>query len=233
VNAVASDERPVPVQGGGYDLKDTSYFAMARDDYVAALPDNADASILEIGCANGATGALALAEGKCRRYCGVELFAEPAAAARERLTEVVEGDVEQLELPWPAESFDALILSEVLEHLRDPWAVLERVRPLLKPGALAFASTPNVAHREIIVMLLKGRWELRSYGPLDATHLRWFSPSSLRRAFEEAGFVVDSVGPLGALGPGSAIVDRVLRGRLRHLWHRQIDLRAHVPQAPG
>ena len=107
---------------------------MARDDYVAALPDDPEASILEIGCSNGATGALALARGKCRRYCGVELFPEPAAAARERLTEVVEGDVEQLELPWPAQSFDALILSEVLEHLRDPWAVLERLRPLLRPG---------------------------------------------------------------------------------------------------
>ncbi len=230
---MASDERPVPVRGGGYDLKETSYFGMARDDYVAALPDNPEASILEVGCSNGATGALALSRGKCGRYCGVELFPEPAAAARERLTEVVEGDVEELELPWPERSFDALILSEVLEHLRDPWAVLGLLQPLLRPGALVFASTPNVAHREIVVMLLRGRWELRSYGSLDATHLRWFTPSSLRQAFEEAGYVVDSAGPLGALGPGSAIVDRVLRGRLRHLWHRQIDLRAHVPQAPG
>ena len=47
---MASDERPVSVQGGGYDHKDTSYFAMARDDYVAALPENPEASILEIGC---------------------------------------------------------------------------------------------------------------------------------------------------------------------------------------
>ena len=230
---MVSDVRPVSVRGGGYDLKDASYFAMARHDYVAALPDDADASILEIGCSNGATGALALARGKCRRYCGVELFPESAAAARERLTEVVEGDVEQLELPWPAASFDGLILSEVLEHLRDPWAVLARLRPLLRPGALVLASTPNVAHREIIAMLIRGRWELRSYGPLDSTHLRWFTPASLRRAFEDAGYTVDSVGPLGALGPGSAIVDRILRGRLRHLWHRQIDLRAHVPPAAG
>jgi 2-polyprenyl-3-methyl-5-hydroxy-6-metoxy-1,4-benzoquinol methylase len=230
---VASDERPTAVQGGGYDLKETSYFAMAREDYVAALPDDSEASILEIGCSNGVTGALALARGKCRRYFGVELFPEPAAAAREQLTEVVEGDIEQIELPWPAESFDALILSEVLEHLRDPWAVLARLRPLLRPGALVFASTPNAAHREIIAMLLRGRWELRSYGPLDATHLRWFTPSSLRQAFEDAGFVVDSVGPLGGLGPGSAIVDRLLFGHLRHLWHRQIDLRAHVPQVAG
>lgn len=225
------DAAPVAVSGAGYDLKDASYFAMARDDYVAALPMNPAASILEIGCSNGATGALALARGKCGRYVGVELFEEPAAVARERLSDVVVGDVETLELPWDPETFDALILSEVLEHLRDPWATLKRLRPLLRPGALVFASTPNVAHREIIVMLIRGRWELRSYGPLDATHLRWFTPASLRRAFEEAGYVVDSVGPLGALGPGSAVVDRLLRGRFRHLWHRQIDLRAHVPEA--
>lgn len=224
---------PLPARGAGYDLKDASYFAMAREDYVRALPDRPDAAILELGCSNGATGALALARGKCGRYCGVELFPEPAAAARERLTEVVEGDVETIELPWPEATFDALILSEVLEHLRDPWATLERVRPLLRPGALVFASTPNVAHREIVVMLLRGRFELRSYGPLDATHLRWFTPSSLRDAFEGAGYVVDSVGPLGGLGRGSAIVDRLLRGRARHLWHRQIDLRAHVPEAGG
>ncbi len=168
---------PVTVREAGYDLKDESYFAMARRDYVAELPHAPDAAILEIGCSNGATGALALAEGKCGRYCGVELFDGPAAVARERLTEVVVGDVEELELPWPPGTFDALILSEVLEHLRDPWAVLRRVRPLLRPGAVVFASTPNVAHREIIVMLLRGRWELRSYGPMDATHLRWFTPS--------------------------------------------------------
>lgn len=228
-----TDDRPVPVPGGGYDVKDPSYFAMARADYVAALPANPEASILEIGCSNGETGALALARGKCGRYCGVELFPEPAALARERLTEVVEGDVEQVALPWADESFDALILSEVLEHLRDPWAVLERLRPLLRPGARVFASTPNAAHREIIAMLLRGRWELRSYGPMDATHLRWFTPASLRQAFEQAGYAVDSVGPLGPLGPGSAVVDRLLRGRLRHLWHRQIDLRAHVPLAPA
>ena len=38
VSAVVTDERPVSVRGGGYDLKDASYFAMARDDYVDALP---------------------------------------------------------------------------------------------------------------------------------------------------------------------------------------------------
>jgi SAM-dependent methyltransferase len=223
------------VQEVGYETKDESYFAQARADYVDALADGLE-SVLEIGCADGATGALALSRGKCTRYCAVELLPDAAAAARERITEVVVGDVEELELPWTEGSFDALILSEVLEHLRDPWRMLVRLRRLLRPGAQVFASTPNVAHRDIILMLLRGRWELRDWGPMDATHLRWFTPGSFREAFEQSGFVVDSVGPLGGLGPGSTVVDRVLRGRGRHLWYRQIDLRAHTPDsgpAPG
>jgi SAM-dependent methyltransferase len=222
---------PVRVESAGYETKDASYFGMARADYVDALPADPGAAVLEIGCSDGATGALALAHGKCGRYCGVELFPTPAARAAARLTEVVVGDVEELDLPWPPATFDALILSEVLEHLRDPWALLSRVRTVLRPGALVFASTPNVAHRDMIAMLLRGRWDLESFGPRDATHLRWFTPSSLRAAFEQAGFVVDSVTPLGGLGRWSGRLDRILAGRLRHLWHRQIDLRAHVPPA--
>lgn len=218
------------VQEVGYATKDESYFSQARADYVDSLARGVEA-VLEIGCADGATGALALARGKCKRYCAVELLPDAAAAARERLTEVVVGDIEELELPWGEGSFDALILSEVLEHLRDPWRVLVGLRPLLRPGAQVFASTPNVAHRDIILMLLRGRWELRDWGPMDATHLRWFTPGSFRDGFEQAGYLVDSVGPLGGLGPGSAMVDRVLRGRGRHLWYRQIDLRAHVPES--
>ena len=212
-----------------YAEKDDWYFEGCRRDYVAALRDDPSASVLEIGCGNGATGELALETGKCGRYCGVELSQPVAEVASRRLTEVVVGDVEELDLPWPAASFDALIMSEVLEHLRDPWSVLRRLRGLLRPGAHVFASTPNVAHREVIAMLARGRWELADSGPMDRTHLRWFTPSSLAAAFHESGFVVDSVGPLGALGPGSRVVDALLRGRARHLWHRQIDLRGHVP----
>jgi 2-polyprenyl-3-methyl-5-hydroxy-6-metoxy-1,4-benzoquinol methylase len=216
------------VHGVGYDTKDESYFAQARADYVDALAEDVEA-VLEIGCSSGATGALALAQGKCTRYCAVELSPKCAETAQERITEVVVGDVEELELPWAEASFDALILGEVLEHLRNPWRVLVRLRTLLRPGAQVFASTPNVAHRDIVLMLLRGRWDLTDWGAMDATHLRWFTPASLRDAFEQSGYVVDRVGPLGALGPVSAIVDRILRGRGRHLWHRQIDLRAHTP----
>ena len=61
----------------------------------------------------------------------MELLSSAAERAKERISEVVVGDVEEIALPWSSSSFDVLILSEVLEHLVDPWAVLKKLWPLL------------------------------------------------------------------------------------------------------
>src|SRR5580704_5100443 len=91
-----------------YSFKAAAYFAGARHDYVAELPRNANGKILEVGCANGMTGALALSEGKCGYYCGIEICEGPAENAKNRINEVLLGNVETLELPWDAGTFDAL-----------------------------------------------------------------------------------------------------------------------------
>ncbi len=64
-------------------------------DYVAELPLNPHAKILEIGCSNGGTGALALSREKCAVYIGIELFEDAAVQARERISEVLVGDIEK------------------------------------------------------------------------------------------------------------------------------------------
>jgi len=92
---------PPPAKELAYAEKPSQYFAGARTDFVGDLPDNPDAVILEIGCGNGGTGRLAIKKGKCARYCGVELDVRAASAAAEILHEVVCGDIETLELPWP------------------------------------------------------------------------------------------------------------------------------------
>ena len=210
-----------------YEEKSEHYFRGARRDYVAALPLSQEASILEVGCGSGATGALALQEGRCARYCGVELVPEAAAEAKVKLTEIVVGDVERIELPWSPASFDALILSEVLEHFADPWAVLRRLRPLMKPGALVLASSPNVSHFSVIWGLLRGEFSLASEGIMDRTHLRWFTPRSYRQMFEDCGFQVDAIHALTEQEKLARVVDRISGGRLGHLFWYQTNLRAH------
>ena len=212
-----------------YDAKPQEYFQGARRDYVAELPVNPQAKILEIGCAEGATGYLALRERKCGEYFGVELLPGPASKAKERLSEVVVGNIEMIDLPWPSESFDGLIMSEVLEHLVDPWAVLKKLHPYLKSGAKVFASSPNVSNHRVIRMLMRGDWALTDALIMDRTHLRWFTPRSYAELFESCGYVVDSVGHVGNLSLKAKILSSLSFNRLRHLFVAQIDLRAHRP----
>lgn len=209
---------------GAYASKPVSYFAGARADFVARLPDRPDATILEVGCGSGETGALALAAGKAGRYVGVELFPAAAAKAREVLSEVVVGDVERMALPWEPATFDALILSEVLEHLVDPWSVVARLAVLLKPGAMVLASSPNVTHWRVVRELLAGRFELADQGVFDRTHMRWFTPTSFRALFEAAGITVEDVGPVTPFSARTRALSRLTGGRLDHLCMVQIAL---------
>jgi len=210
-----------------YSAKVVTYFNGARQDYVGALPPNAEARILEVGCGEGATGALALGQGKCGVYCGVELCERAANIAKGRISAVVTGNIEDQELPWPSDWFDALILSEVLEHLVDPWSVLRKLRPLLKPNALVFASSPNVSHHKVIRMLMRGEWNLGDAGLMDRTHLRWFTPKAYRDMFQACGYIVDSVGEKERPSRKARIASFITLGRYRHLFVGQIDLRGH------
>lgn len=212
-----------------YSAKASEYFTGVRYDYIAALPRNSNARILEIGCGEGETGALALSRGKCAVYCGVDICRSAAERAKEKISEVLVGDIEQLELPWGARTFDALILSEVLEHLVDPWATLRKIRLLVKPGGLLFASSPNVAHYRVVGMLLRGEWTLTDLGIMDRTHLRWFTPNTYRALFESCGYCVDSVRELAPLSKKARVATMLTFGRLKHLFISQIDLRAHCP----
>jgi ubiquinone/menaquinone biosynthesis C-methylase UbiE len=195
--------------------------------YFNGLPHNPEARLLEIGAGSGETSAYALAEGKCGWSCGVELCEGPAMEARTKLQHVIIGDVERIELDFPEQYFDILLMSEVLEHLVDPWNVLRRLFRLMKPGSIAIAGSPNVCHYSVIWSLLRGRWRYESRGVFDATHLRWFSPSAYREMFESCGFVVDQVGPARQLNPKGRILNFLTAGRLRHLFHTQTVLRAH------
>ena len=215
------------VNAEAYRAKSQQYFSAVRQDYINELPMNRAARILEIGCGYGETGAIALSQGKCGSYCGVELCESPAQRAQEKISEVVVGNVEQVILPWPAASFDVLILSEVLEHLVDPWATLRKIRPLMKSGSRVFASSPNACHYRMIAMLLRGDWTLSDFGEMDRTHLRLFTPKTYRELFETSGYHVDSIRPLEKLGGKARLANMLTLGRVKHLLIRQIDLRAH------
>lgn len=210
-----------------YEKKASSYFSNARSDFVKLLPRDPSASILELGCGTGATGALALARGRAGRYVGIELTEQAGRKAREVLSEVLVGDVERMELNWYPATFDALILSEVLEHLVEPGKTLERLGRFVRPGGMVLASSPNIAYWRVLKEFALGRFPLTDSGTFDRTHLRWFTPDSFARMFQEADFVVDHIGPVTPFSQRVELISRLAAGRLDHLFISQISLQGH------
>jgi len=145
--------------------------------------------VLDVGCATGYL-ARALTERGCT-VSGLESDAESAEEARPHLERLVIGDVETMDLAeaFGDDRFDVIVFGDVLEHLRDPLAVLRKARALLADRGSVVASIPNIAHGSVRLALLAGRFDYQELGLLDSTHVRFFTRSSTEDLFREAGMV--------------------------------------------
>lgn len=144
--------------------------------------------VLDIGCATGYL-ARALKERKGCVVVGLEIEPEAARGAASACERVIVGDVEDPNVLAQAGSgFDAIIMADVLEHLRRPEELLGRVRSLLAPGGMLLLSVPNVAHFTVRKNLLLGRFDRTDRGILDRSHLHFFTLASLRRLLGKTGY---------------------------------------------
>ena len=209
------------------DHKPSQYYDGARCDYIQILSDVRPSRVLELGCGTGGTGAQALEQGLCTEYVGIEVCKPAAEKARSVLTRVHVGDVDELTLPYEPNAFDALIASEVLEHLRAPEQTLQRLLPLVKPGGVILASSPNIAWYGNLLNLVRGKFDYTESGMMDSTHLRWFTPESFASMFHRVGVEVDSLGPNGELRGVKRWIDIATRRRLQHLLWYQVNMRGH------
>ena len=164
------------------------YFDGFNERLLAAVPPGA-ARILEVGCARGRLGHELKRQDPSRYVAGVELNADAALAAKERLDEVFVLDVQAEVPPADPASFDCLVFGDVLEHLVDPEDVLRRYRRLLAPGGLVLVSLPNIQHFSTVKTLLRGDFAYQPSGLLDATHLRFFTHMSFAKLLLDAGFL--------------------------------------------
>jgi glycosyltransferase involved in cell wall biosynthesis/SAM-dependent methyltransferase len=153
-----------------------------------------DKKVVEFGCSSGCMSEILKNEFGCQ-VVGIELDPEDAKKAKAFCKEVIAGDIEKFE--WcdrlSAGFFDVAIFADVLEHLKDPPAVLERVKPFLKEDGYILVSVPNIANIAIRLELLLGSLEPEELGILDRTHLRYFTRKTLIQMMEGAGFYIDLV----------------------------------------
>jgi len=86
------------------------------------LPDRPNLKVLELGCGFRAAQLVAL-EDRLKHGVGVDFQIAPELRAREKLT-FYEGAIEETLPKLAGQSFDAILLISVLEHLVDPLLVI-------------------------------------------------------------------------------------------------------------
>jgi 2-polyprenyl-3-methyl-5-hydroxy-6-metoxy-1,4-benzoquinol methylase/glycosyltransferase involved in cell wall biosynthesis len=167
------------------------YFGQERPEVVDIVPCDAH-RVLELGCASGRLGEQLKRRQECH-VTGIELAAEVGALAETRLDRVIVADCETVDFASLFEQgeFDCLIAADVLEHLRDPEAVLRRLQPFLRPDASIVVSLPNVRNGGVLEGALRGYWSYQKWGILDRTHLRFFTRREIDNMFARLGFEVE------------------------------------------
>jgi hypothetical protein len=94
---------------------------------------------------------------------------------------------------------------------------LRQIHPLLHDQGVVVASIPNMRYFPVLKeLVLKGRWEYQQQGVLDRTHLRFFTPQSMRDLFESTGYQVQTMqGIIGSPFPWKlGVVNKLFAGAL-------------------
>jgi 2-polyprenyl-3-methyl-5-hydroxy-6-metoxy-1,4-benzoquinol methylase len=170
---------------------------------LAAVPSKVR-KVLDLGCGGGSLGAKLRDRFSCA-VTGVTFDPEEAAVARERLDNVILGDLNSMSLDSLGR-FDCIICCHVLEHLNCPMDVLKRVKNCIEPEGHLIVALPNVLHWKQRLMFLRGTFRYTNGGLMDATHYRFFDWWTARELVREAGFDITA-----AHADGNLPLSRLLR----------------------
>ncbi len=165
------------------------YYNIEKKWIVSAIPEGPH-SILDLGCGTGKLGRKLLELGKADEVVGVEIYEPAAEEAAKYYSRVYREDLESLSLECQ-KAFDFVVCGDILEHLRNPRVILDRIGAWLRDGGILICSIPNIRYWYILWNLLfVGRWDYTEAGILDNTHLRFFTRRTFLEMLNDADFHV-------------------------------------------
>jgi 2-polyprenyl-3-methyl-5-hydroxy-6-metoxy-1,4-benzoquinol methylase len=143
------------------------------------------ARVLDIGCARGFT-MIELAKRDCRVF-GIEVLRHLAKEASGNLNRnevigiIINGSADSL--PFPNYFFDALICTEVIEHVPNAEEVLSEIHRVLRPGGRLCLSLPTWFTERLFLFLD------HNFATFSG-HLRIFRPGEMKKLLESQGFKI-------------------------------------------
>ncbi len=173
----------------------SEYYMGIRKELVDLIKEDKSApiSVLEVGAGMGTT----LLNIKYRypnaNIKGIELIDKVVGIAS-NYVDIECANIENYRFA-DDEKYDYIIFGDVLEHLVDPYSLVDRLKDNLKANGCIIASIPNILNGGVVYKLLHGDFTYEDSGILDRTHLRFFTQDSVVKLFTERGFdIIDIFG---------------------------------------
>lgn len=173
---------------------DIRYYTWARLEIIKLITHEPDRPIkvLEVGCGLGATLAKIKYFWPASEVKGIEIVDSVAKLGANYL-DIIQGDIENMKLPYKKNYFDYIILADVIEHLHEPEETIKMLMPYLNEGGMFLCSIPNIMHVSALLPLLQGKFDYMDSGILDRTHLRFFTLDSIYKMCDRCGLVIEDL----------------------------------------
>lgn len=204
------------------------YFHHQRRELVELVPPGME-TILELGCGAGNTGLLLKELFPSVKVVGIEINRAVAQQAGKLLDGVLVGDVEEIVSSLPDGAYDCVLAGDILEHLRDPWRVLQELARKLRGPGYVIASLPNIRYWQVSLgLVFGGEWAYSDAGILDRTHLRFFTKKGMLRLFHQLGYQPELIRPVRLRKLRTRIFNRITFGIFEELFAIQYLIRVRL-----
>jgi lipopolysaccharide biosynthesis protein/2-polyprenyl-3-methyl-5-hydroxy-6-metoxy-1,4-benzoquinol methylase/uncharacterized coiled-coil protein SlyX len=147
--------------------------------------------VLDVGCSTGMLGRYLALEKNCI-VDGVDVDEAALQQCKQGYRKTACKNLEHDNLTdiFNVESYDYIVVADVVEHLVDPDKLLSQLKLLVKPNGSIIFSIPNITHVAAGLELLLGNFSYRKNGLLDSTHLRFYSYESIIEKLKSSGLFV-------------------------------------------
>jgi 2-polyprenyl-3-methyl-5-hydroxy-6-metoxy-1,4-benzoquinol methylase len=155
--------------------KQVASYQSGRPELLALLKN--PKKVLDVGCNTGTVGADILRAFPSAQVVGLDIQPAAVDVASHVIDQAICIDLDNHEAVWSivhGSTYDTIIVGDVLEHLKNPWGLLEILVDVMEPGGRIIASVPNVGHWELVLQWMRQSWPLNDRGIFDNTHLRFF-----------------------------------------------------------
>lgn len=174
-------------------MKQTPAYNSVNNDLLSFIPANCR-HVVDVGCMHGDMAKAYLVNNTGTKYTGIDIDPEYARFAEKHCTNTIAGNIEELD----TEVFDSLfpsdcwVFGDCLEHLRDPWKLLKRIRELIDNDGCLVACIPNAQNWSVQMRLAMGHFFYENSGLFDRTHIRWFTRITMIDMFQSTGWKIEN-----------------------------------------